>query len=183
MKMETENLILRHSVFADCEKICEWETDPENRKFFSLDSDRTYEDVVVDFVNDNQDPEKELYTIYLKPDDKKIGHIVLSRINHHRDTMALKAVVIGEAEYRHHGYGEEAVRQVLEYAFLQLHMERVTTDHFKDNEYFEALAHKVGFRDEGILRHAGKKDGKYLDLYTMSILRAEYFNSLDRDTE
>lgn len=76
------------------------------------------------------------------------------------------------------GYGEEAIRLVLEYAFINLHMERVTIDHFSENDVARQLYHKIGFQDEGRMRHAAKKNGRYYDLQLMSMLRAEYYDKI-----
>jgi ribosomal-protein-alanine N-acetyltransferase len=54
-------------------------------------------------------------------------------------------------------------------------MERVTLDHYTGN-LAGNLYLKLGFKYEGIMRHAAKKDGKYYDLHLMSMLREEYFD-------
>ena len=79
---------------------------------------------------------------------------------------------------RNHGYGEEALRLILEYAFIQLHMERVTLDHLIKNQHAAHVYEKVGFVDEALMRHGGKKAGKYVDLQLKSMLRAEYYDKV-----
>ena len=48
------------------------------------------------------------------------------------------------------------------------------------NKIAAKLYLKVGFSYEGIMRNAGKKDGKYVDLHLMSMLRDEYFAKKSR---
>ena len=38
-----------------------------------------------------------------------------------------------------------------------------------------SLYEKVGFVEEGVMRCAGKKNGKYVDLRLMSMLKEEYY--------
>ena len=68
-----------------------------------------------------------------------------------------------------------ALRAALKLAFEELHCERVTLDHFTANQIASQLYLKVGFQYEGVMRHGGKKDGQYVDLHLMSMLRSEYF--------
>ncbi len=65
---------------------------------------------------------------------------------------------------------------MLRLAFEEMNMERVTLDHFTDNKIASKLYLKVGFSYEGVMRNGGKKDGKYVDLHLMSMLREEYFS-------
>ena len=176
--MESKNLILRESVFRDCEYFAKWEAKKDVNEFFTMDEDRDYEEIVTNFVKYSTDPTKELFTIALKPDDKPIGRIYLSRIDKEEDSMDLTRIYIADQENRGKGYGEEAIRTILEYAFINLHMERVTIDHFVNNQPATFLYHKIGFQDEGTMRHAGKKNGKYVDLCLMSMLRAEYYDKI-----
>jgi ribosomal-protein-alanine N-acetyltransferase len=176
--MESTNLILRESVFTDCELFARWEKQSDVNEFFTMNDDRNYEEIVTNFVNYTQDPSKEMYTIFLKPDGIPIGRIYISRIDREEDSMDLTRIYIADEENRGKGYGEEAIRMILEYAFINLHMERVTIDHFVKNERAAFLYHKIGFQDEGKMRHAGKKNGKYVDLCLMSMLRAEYYDKI-----
>ena len=54
--MESKNLILRETTFGDCGIFSEWETKEDVKKFFSMDDDHGYEDVVRDFFTNVQDP-------------------------------------------------------------------------------------------------------------------------------
>ena len=174
--MESKNLIMRPTVFDDCALFAEWENRPIVTEFFTMDEGRTYEEIVTEFVRYNLDPSKLQFTITLKPEDEPIGKIYISRINRHEDSMDITRVYIADTENRGKGYGEEALRLVLEYAFINLHMERVTIDHFEGNKIAAALYEKIGFKNEGLLRHAGKKNGKYVNLQLKSMLRAEYYD-------
>lgn len=77
--MESKNLIVRETVFDDCKYFAEWETWPQVTEFFTMDEERSYEQVVTEFVRNNLDPSKLQFTITLKPQDKPIGKIFLSR--------------------------------------------------------------------------------------------------------
>ena len=52
-----------------------------------MDEDRDYEQIVTEFVRYNLDPAKLQFTITLKPEDKPIGKIYLSRINRTDDSL------------------------------------------------------------------------------------------------
>ena len=84
-------------------------------------------------------------------------------------------IYIADTEMRGKGYGEEALKAILKWAFEDMNCERVTLDHFNDNMIAAALYEKVGFVREGVMRHGGKKNGQYVDLCLMAMLRKEYF--------
>ena len=94
--------------------------------------------------------------------------------------MDITRIYIADPALRGKGYGEEALRLILEYAFIHLHMERVTIDHFEKNRIAATLYDKVGFTNEGLMRNAGKKNGKYVNLQLKSMLRAEYYEKLHK---
>ena len=178
--MESKNLIIRETVFDDCKYFAEWEVLPEVTEFFTIDEGRDYEQVVTEFVRYNLDPTKLQFTITLKPEDKPIGKIYISRINRAEDSLDITRIYIADPELRGKGYGEEALRLILEYAFINLHMERVTIDHFEKNRFAASLYDKIGFKNEGLMRNAGKKNGKYINLQLKSMLRAEYYDKLHK---
>lgn len=178
--MESKNLIIREAVFDDCKYFAEWEVLPEVTEFFTIDEGRDYEQVVTEFVRYNLDPTKLQFTITLKPEDKPIGKIYISRINRAEDSLDITRIYIADPELRGKGYGEEALRLILEYAFINLHMERVTIDHFEKNRSAASLYDKIGFKNEGLMRNAGKKNGKYINLQLKSMLRAEYYDKLHK---
>lgn len=178
--MESKNLIIRETVFDDCKYFAEWEVLPEVTEFFTIDEGRDYEQVVTEFVRYNLDPTKLQFTITLKPEDKPIGKIFISRVNRVEDSLDITRIYIADPALRGKGYGEEALRLILQYAFINLHMERVTIDHFEKNRVAAALYDKIGFTNEGLMRNAGKKNGKYINLQLKSMLRAEYYDKLHK---
>lgn len=174
--METKNLIIRESSFEDCELFAKWEKDPAVTAFFTIDDDRGLEQVVTEFVVGGLDPSVLQFTIALKPEGKPIGRIYISRIDRKHDSLDITRIYIADPELRNKGFGEEALARILEYAFINLHMERVTLDHFVKNAPAAHLYEKMGFHNEGILRNAGKKNGKYYDLQLKSMIRAEFLD-------
>ncbi|MDO4395406.1 MAG: GNAT family protein [Clostridia bacterium] len=178
--MESKNIILRETIFDDCRYFADWESRPEVTEFFTMDEGRCYEDIVTEYVRYNLDPTKKQLTITLKPGGAPIGRVYLSRINRAEDSLDVTRIYIADLDNRHKGYGEEALRLVLQYAFIDLHMERVTIDHFEKNKIAATLYENIGFKNEGLMRNAGKKDGKYVNLQLKSMLRAEYYDKIHK---
>ncbi len=173
--METKNLIIRETVFEDCEYFAKWETDPEVTRFLSYDEDRTYKDVVEEWIVDKLDETKLQFTVVKKEIRRPIGRIYITRLDRYCDSLDITKLYIAGSENRQQGYGKEMMRELLEYCFVFLHMERVTLDYYNGNKGAAALYEKMGFAKEGVARNATKKDGKYYDLHLMSMLRAEFF--------
>ncbi len=175
--METKNLIIRESIFSDCQFFADWESNPVVSDFFTIDDDRDYESVVKEYIDcDRQDKFLQM-TLTLKPSEGPIGRLVISNINERNDSLKIARIYIADPQNRNKGYGKEAMKKILEYAFLNLHMERVTVTTFPKNKAAEHLLDSLGFTNEGVLRNAGKKNGRYMDLLLKSMIRAEYLDS------
>ena len=170
--MESENIIIRKSIFDDCEIFTKWEQQDYIKEFLTINKERTYEEVVREFILREQDSSDEQYTIILK-NKEPIGRVYLSKISNEFDSMDITRIYIGEKEYLGKGYGRETMELLLNYCFNVLKMERVTLDHYTGNAAGE-LYLKLGFKYEGIMRNSAKKDNRYFDLHLTSMLREEY---------
>ena len=174
--MESNRLQIRPSIFEDCVLFAKWEALPSVRSSFTMNQDWDYSKIAQQFVLRSQDKTHLQMTIILKETGSPIGRIQISRIDLNYDYLDITRIYIASDEHRRRGLGEEAMRLILEYCFMQLHMERITLDFIDGNSPAEALYLKLGFKEEGIARHGGKKDGMYLDFHMMSILRNEYYS-------
>ncbi len=111
-------------------------------------------------------------------DERVIGFVGLySASRQHRDAWV--GIGIGEPEYRGKGYGTDAMRVTLRYAFDELHLHRVTLDVFAFNTRAVRSYEKAGFKIEGRERGVGLRDGRRYDVLTMGIL-AEEFNNVGK---
>lgn len=106
-------------------------------------------------------------------DDQHIGNCGLHEINW-VDRHCLLGIVIGDSRERGRGYASEVVGMLLEYAFVDLNLERVELSYMAGNDRAEKVYRKAGFFEEGRLRGKRYRDGKYIDEVVMSILRAEW---------
>jgi RimJ/RimL family protein N-acetyltransferase len=80
---------------------------------------------------------------------------------------------IGDSAARNRGLGTQAVRSLVEFAFRDLNLNRVSLHVFATNTRAMRAYEKSGFRREGVLRQAAHIDGAYVDLVVMGILRAD----------
>ncbi len=170
--MISENIMIRKSVFCDCEIFAKWEQQDYIKEFLTINEMRTYEEIVREFILREQDSSNEQYTITLKSKEP-IGRIYLSKISKESDSIDITRIYIGEKDYLGKGYGREAMELLLEYCFNILKMERVSLDHYTGNTAAK-LYLSLGFRYEGIMRNAAKRNNEYFDLHLMSMLREEY---------
>jgi len=83
-------------------------------------------------------------------------------------------ILIGEKKEWEKGYGTDALRAMLDYAFNKQKAERVFIMPRTNNARAIHVYEKVGFKKEGILRHFEKFEGKWIDMVMMSILKDEF---------
>ncbi len=81
-------------------------------------------------------------------------------------------------EYEGKGIVTTSVRTLIDYAFNELHLHRVQIKCDATNLKSKAIPERLGFVYEGLTRENHKRDNKYTDGLTYSILRHEW-NSND----
>ncbi len=114
-----------------------------------------------------------MFAIIDKKHDLHIGNIKLGGIKWvHR--FADLGIMIGDKAYWGRGYGEEACRLLLGYAFNRLNLNKVTLGSYATNLAALKTYKKVGFKIEGRIKKLLSIDGKYVDHVLMGILQSEY---------
>ena len=105
-------------------------------------------------------------------DGEFVGWINLFKGGVKNGTFALGAAVF--REYRQKGYGAEAIRIVLRYAFRELRMHKCNTECLAINEGSIRLQTKLGFVEEGRRRETVFMDGKHHDILLFGMTKAEF---------
>jgi RimJ/RimL family protein N-acetyltransferase len=113
------------------------------------------------------------FAIHLRGEEEPIGVISLMNISEANNSADL-SVIVGHPEDRHHGFGAEAIGTLLDYAFGDLDLNRVGLSVFEFNEDAISTYEKLGFREEGRLRQALKRDSAFHDAILMSVLKTEW---------
>lgn len=90
------------------------------------------------------------------------------------DRKATLGIMIGEKAYWSKGYGSDAVRTLVAFAFEEMNLNRVELAVFDFNERAIAAYRKCGFVEEGRRRQALYKGGQYHDVLVMGVLREEF---------
>jgi RimJ/RimL family protein N-acetyltransferase len=92
----------------------------------------------------------------------------------HRNRSSELGIMIGDKSYWNQGYGTEAVRLLLQHGFNTLNLNRIYLRVFANNLRAIHIYEKAGFVHEVRQRQAEFRDGQYIDLLVMSILRDEF---------
>lgn len=118
-------------------------------------------------------PDEYFFTIHLLNPDQLIGFVDLRDV-HWNQRDAWVGIGIGEPRYWNNGYGTDAMRLALRYAFMELSLERVSLSVFATNQRAIRSYEKAGFRPEGVKRQVIHRDGMIEDVLYMGILRQEW---------
>lgn len=102
-----------------------------------------------------------------------IGNVGLHRIDW-KNRTAILGIALGEKAYWGQGFGTDATRTMLRFAFEELNLHRVELEVFDFNPRAMRSYEKAGFRHEGTRRQALFRQGRYHDVHVMSILQSEY---------
>lgn len=104
---------------------------------------------------------------------KLIGNLAFNDIDW-RNRSSEFGIMIGDKTYWNQGYGTEAVRLLIKHGFNTLNLNRIFLRVFEDNPRAIRAYEKAGFVHEGRERQAEFRDGRYIDVLLMSILKDEF---------
>lgn len=170
-----ERVKLRAIEREDVPRFVRWFNDPEVKQFLTMyrPLSRAEEERWVESLASRR--EDIVLAIEVRAGDQwvHIGNVGLHRIDWKNRTATL-GIVIGEREYWGKGYGTEAVRTMLRYAFEELGLNRVELETYSFNPRAIRCYEKAGFKREGVRRQALYRNGKFHDVILMGILRDEF---------
>ena len=109
--------------------------------------------------------------------DRFIGDVSLG-IPHPASGEAYVGIGIGERADWGKGYGTDAMRLALRYAFAELNLARVTLEVFAHNPRAIRSYEKAGFKLEGAQREWLRRGAQRYDMLFMGILREEWLAAL-----
>ncbi len=84
---------------------------------------------------------------------------------------------IGEVSYRGRGIGSITLFRLMEYVFDTIGFHRMYTSVLENNMGALQLYKRFGFREEGMWRKHILRDGKYVDVVWVGILKEEWENA------
>ena len=87
---------------------------------------------------------------------------------------AMLGIAIQDKSQWGKGYGTEAVRQVLRYAFAELGLRRVALTVDVENNRAIRTYRKCGFVEEGVLRAYRLREGRPIDAFAMAVLAEQW---------
>ncbi|MEC1372923.1 GNAT family protein [Heyndrickxia sp. FSL K6-6286] len=105
---------------------------------------------------------------------KHIGWIDLKNIDKLNKHAEL-GVAIGDKTYWGKGYGFSAMKEMLQWGFNELDLNKIWLRVEVDNEKAIKSYKRIGYVEEGILRQDRLRNGEFVDRLRMSILRHEFF--------
>jgi len=172
MKLETKRLILRNPVQKDAKDIAEGLSPLGVRRYIpKVPHPYTLTDAK-SFVKNSKGKQK--FVIELKESGKVVGGTSIHKIDY-----ALKKAGVGywlSKNYWRKGLVSEAIREVLRFAFEDLHLERIILTCNKDNKGSVAIAKKFGFKLKETIKngHCPNATGKISDKLIYVLLKKDF---------
>ena len=117
--------------------------------------------------------EARMFTIYERSSWRPIGNTDLRDIDH-RNRSAGFGILIGESAERGKGYGTEATKLILDYAFTALGLHNVLLSVFEFNLAGRRAYEKAGFKEIGRRRQCRWLNGRLWDEIYMDCLADEF---------
>jgi len=114
--------------------------------------------------------------IWLKEPLTFIGGCSLFDIDQ-RNMHCFIGIFIGDKDWRGLGYGGEAMRLLIDYAFKTLNMRKVCLNVFSHNPGARRCYEKIGFKEIGRYREHRYIDGEWRDDIMMELFRDDFYST------
>jgi len=177
MLFESPRIKLRKMTKEDASLYNKWQNDMDVMVSTNPSLDVYSMEATMDFVHHVMlgSSAAKCYIMMDKEKDVPIGIVSLINIDY-KNRNAECIIDIGEKEYWGKGYGAEGMQLILDYAFREMNLHRVSLRVFSFNDRAIRLYSKIGFQKEGISRQSLFRNGKWHDIIQMGLLQHEYLS-------
>jgi RimJ/RimL family protein N-acetyltransferase len=166
---------LRAREMSDVERNARWINDPEVARPLGepyLKSVAAMESALREQTR-SVPPAGDVWLAIETKDGRHIGNLRLLDVAP-EDRAARVAIHIGDPDFRDKGYGTDAMKTLVRFAFEEMNLNRIELGVFDYNERAIASYRKCGFVEEARRRQAHYERGSYHDAVIMSVLRSEW---------
>lgn len=166
---------LRAAEREDVPTLVPWFNDHATTRFLSTRAPMSVaqEERWFDGMLERQGKDAWFFLICRLGDDAPIGTIGLFDVDQTNGSAGI-GISLGEPTDTGKGFGTDALEALLDFGFGQLRLERLWLDVYDFNERAIRSYEKAGFVREGVARHGVYRDGRFVDVVAMSILRDEW---------
>ena len=167
-----KRVILRAQKEEDAKFFAYWFNQP--KVMFQCGFEKsTNEEEEKKYINASHESEDSIWFTITDFDGNVIGETGLLRMFPAWHCTDL-TIIIPDPERQHKGYGTEAIRLMLDMAFEEFDMNRVSIGVVGLNTDALEFYKKIGFKQEGIQEQGYYYNGVYSDFVMMRILRREW---------
>lgn len=169
-----KNVLVRPVEREDLKDILDWSSDFEMKEISSFSINFLCKDEIAQRLEESgKSHEIYEFAIVNKESKKMIGECILKDLDY-ANKRCLCDIYIGDKESVDKGYGTEALKLIMKFAFSELGLNRIGLWVFDFNKRAMRCFKKCGMKVEGIMRDGVYRDGRYHDVYFMGILKGEY---------
>lgn len=160
----------------DVNLIHQWKNSDElNEMTVGLNKKTTLEDDLrwLNSIKDHH-PYYAYWAICSKETGKMIGYASLVNIHYINSSAETGAILIGDPDYNDGYAWIESVLFLFEYAFERLNLNRLYGKSLVGHKVSNLVEPLMFMKQEGVLRQAAYKNGRYYDVSYAGILKCEY---------
>lgn len=172
--LETDRLIIRAFRNTDAELWQSWDVDPEVQVYMpepvNLPQDITQQ---YQYIRECEAEQDGYYWSVETKDGVTVGTISLTDINSYHMTAEI-GIVIGNKEYWGKGIATEAMDAVVNYAFSNLDIERISAETEAENLGVSKVLLKCGFVHDGTFESARVKNGQRITVRHYGAIKSSW---------
>lgn len=170
--IQGERVRLRAVEPADLPDYHRWLNEPQVIRYLKLYAPLSMPDEEAWYAAVRADPNQKVFAIEVES-GQHIGNVGLMHINW-KDGSAELGIVIGDQSQWGKGYGQDAIRTLLGFAFGEMNLHRIYLRVVAEHTPAIGVYRKCGFVEEGRLREDIYAEGRYQDMLIMSVLKHEF---------
>ena len=170
-------ITLRKLTFNDVQPFYTWINDSDVIRYsLSLFKTLESESEINEWFRDLLRSKDLNYGIVLKSTGKLIGYAGLCKISK-TNKSAEYFIFIGEKSLWGKGIGKEVTEKILQIGFMEYKLHRIMLTVSEYNTGGQKAYKRTGFLEEGRMREATFRDGRYHDKIIMSVLKPDWLKN------
>lgn len=171
-RIEGEDIYLRLMGAEDTDNIIRWRNTDFVRRNFIYQKPFTrqgHENWIKNMIDTGKAVQ---FIICSKRDGKPVGSVYLRDIDKDHN-KAEYGIFIGEKDALGKGYGTQAAKMMIEYAFREKGLHKLMLRVLAENKQARRSYEKAGFVEEGYLKEEVFLEGRYKDVVYMAVINGE----------